>query len=188
MNSAGGASGSLNIEFDTQQIDAMALDVNATLPQVEAALASALRRMALYLKAASVKGLSHELDVQQKVIRRRLSTFRLSRSRSAPEIKLWYGLNPLSMEQLGTPKQTAQGVRVGKHFIAHAFLARDKTGRQRVFLRKGKARLPIEKQVLDIADDAERWIEDKLFEGVDFETKFFQLFEHELRWRTKTAL
>lgn len=176
----------LNLDFDTSSFDALALELNATLPQLEAALASALRRMALYLKSVSVKGLSRELDVQQKVIRRRLSTFRLSRSRSDPEMKVWYGLNPIPLEQIGTPQQTAKGVRVRRHFVAHAFIAKDKQGRKRVFLRKGKARLPVIMQRLEIADKADKWIGDKLFGSADFEAKFLQLFEHELRWRTRT--
>lgn len=176
----------VNLQFDADELDTVALELGATEEAFDKAVAAACRKMAEWLKAQSVKGLAHELGIRQKVIRQRLRTFRMQRAGPGGEYKLFYGLDPIGYIRLGTPRKTAKGVRVGKFFIKEGFVAKDKGAHVRVFKRRGRARLPIEVQKLDIEPKAAPWIEDKLLGTADFEAQFFKFLEHELTWRTAT--
>lgn len=188
MIKGGGAGGFVNLQFDADGLESIAASFKATPAQVDKALGAALRKMANWLRAQSIKGLSKELRVRQGILRGRLRTFRLDRRGDEQGMKLWYGLDPVSYARLGAPRQTAAGVKVAGHFIAGAFVARQKNGALAVFKRKGRARLPLVKQYLDIVAPAEAYIEDRLLGTAAFEAQFFKLFEHELQWRTRTRL
>ena len=182
----------IKITFDT---DLAALDTNATLEQFEKALARALRKFAAYLKTQSVRGLSKDLDVQQKVLRSRLKSFKV-REVDGGGFKLFFGLANILYANLGTPKQETRGVRVGKRLVEGAFVGRDKNGKIHVWKRfgprvpyeggspryKGMMRQRLADQSLEIYPQASGWIERNLFENANFEDRFFKLFEHELRY------
>jgi hypothetical protein len=188
MSRGGGAGGLVNLEFDTEGLERIASSFRATPAQLDKALDAALRKMANWLRAQSIKGLSKELRVQQKILRGRLKTFRLARRGAEQGMKVWYGLDPISYARLGTPRQTGAGVRVAGHFVEGAFVARQKNGALAVFKRKGRGRMPLVKQYLEIVAPAEAYIEDRVLGTAAFEAQFFKLFEHELQWRTKTQL
>lgn len=169
------------IELDVEAIgiDQTINDLGATEAQVKAALKSTLTKMASWLRTRSVRGLSKALEVQQKVLRRRLKTFRAVLSTDGGSITVWYGLNPISLISLGA-RQTRRGVTAGRHKRPGAFIAKGQ-----VFKRKGKSRLPLVKQELDIKDKSETYIEDNVLGDIEFERQFFTVFERELRWRTR---
>ena len=136
-----------------------------------------------------MRGLSQHLAVQQKVIRRRLKSFRLQRKAGGSEITVWYGLDPIALIYLKAKqnKRPGGGVRAyGGRFVKSAFIAAGKNGKEQVFKRRGKARLPVDKQRADIEDKAGTYIEDQLVGTAEFEARFFKTFEHELQWRTRT--
>jgi hypothetical protein len=176
----------LELEIDQDGLEQTAAAMAATGPDVEKALGRTLRKMALWLRARSVRGLSAELKIQQKIVRRRLKTFKLTRKGENQAITVWYGLDPIAFIYLGTPKKTATGVRVGNFEIPGGFVARGANGNLQVFKRIGSARLPLAKQSLDVQDDAQTYIEDRLLGAGDFEAQFFTIFDRELRWQTKT--
>jgi hypothetical protein len=182
----GGTGGLVNLDIDASGVEQIIIDLAATLPQAEKALGGALRKMAMWLRAQSVKGLSKELKVQQRILRRRLKLFRVSQRAGSKQITVFYGLDPIAYIYLGTPRKTASGVSVGGFNIPHAFIARGPNGSLQVFKRDGKSRLPIRKQSLDVEKPAESYIEHKLLSSVLFNEQFFKFFEHELQWRTKT--
>ena len=175
----------MELRIDAPALGVIVADLAATEPQVEAALRSTLTKMAAWLRALSIRGLSKELQVGVKVMRRRLKTFRLRKSADGGSIQVWYGLDPIALIHLRA-RETRTGVTAGKHRRAGAFIAKGKNNNEQVFKRNSKARLPIEKQTLAIQDKAQTWLEDVAIGGAEFERKFLSTFEHELKWRTRT--
>lgn len=171
----------IDLDIDAEQLRIAVADVSATQQQAEKALLSTLAKMATWLQAKSIKALSAELGIQQKVIRRRLKKFGLRKRNGGAEITVFYGLNPIALIYL-SPKKRAGGIGAsGGRYVKGGFIAKGQ-----VFKRRGAARLPIEKQVAEIKDQADVYIEDHLLGTAEFEAKFFQLFEHEIKWRTQT--
>lgn len=175
----------VNLDIEAQGIEQAITDLNATEGQVLQALRSTLTKMASWMRTRSVRGLSSHLQVQQKIIRRRLRTFRLKRSTDGASVTVWYGLDPISLIYLGA-RQTKQGVTAGKHTRPGAFIANGRNNNRQVFKRRGKDRLPLDKQRLDVNDKASTYLEDNVIGDVEFESQFYKFFEHELKWRTRT--
>lgn len=174
----------VRLDVSALGIDRLVSEFAATEQQIEKALNSTLVKMASWLRTRSVRGLSKELAIQQKVVRRRLKSFRLKKSPDGSSIAVWYGLDPVAMIYLGA-RQTKRGVTAGKHKRDSAFIAKGQNGNRQVFKRQGSARLPIEKQVLDINDKAETYLEDRLIGAAEFEAQFFRVLEREMKWRTR---
>lgn len=176
----------LNLQIDADQLNRISIDLAATEQQAEKALNSTLPKMAAWLRGRSMKGLPAAVNVQAKIIRRRLKTFRLSRRAGGSEITVWWGLDPVALIYLKA-KKTAGGVSAyGGRFVPSGFIARGQNDNVQVFKRRGKSRLPIDKQTAPIADKANTYIEDNLLGTAEFEARFFQIFERELQWRMQT--
>ena len=171
-------------------IEAPALDevmrrVGATPAVASKALASTLRKLARWLRSRSVRGLSQELALQQKVLRRRMASTRLRRHANGASISLWYGLNPIDVIHLNA-RQSRRGVRAyGGRQIDSGFIATGRRGREQVFRRKGWARLPIECQRVAIEREALTYIRGDLVDADEFRGRFLRTFEHELTWRMR---
>lgn len=161
------------------------VDVEAKVGQaskkLDLAAARALRRTAQWLRTHSSKEVARELRLTQSPIRHRYNIYSQS---TANEVKLWVGLQPIGVHYLGTPKQTATGVKVGHRDYDDAFISPMKSSQRLVFRRKGRERLPIEKVTEDWEGPAlgalERW-ERRAME------RFMELFEHEARHALQTA-
>lgn len=175
----------IDLQIDSESLHQVALDLAATDAQAQQALNSTLGKMAGWLRSKSVKGLSQHLAVQQKVIRRRLKSFRIQRRANGSEVTVWYGLDPIALIYLQA-KQGKDGVKAyGGRFVKSGFIAQGRNDNRQVFKRRGKARLPIDKQRAAIEDKATTYIEDQLLGAADFEARFFKTFEHELQWRMR---
>lgn len=176
----------IDIEVSTEGLQQIQLDLASTEAQATKALNSTLIKMAAWLRAKSVKGLADHLSIGQKVMRRRLKSFRLTRLPQGGQITVWYGLDPIALIYLNA-RQNRRGVAaMGGRFVQSGFIAPTKGGGRQVFRRRGRARLPIDKQRADVADKANTYIEDELIGTDEFEARFFTIFERELKWRTQT--
>lgn len=175
----------IDFEVDSSRITQMALDIAATEKQATKALRSTLNKMAAWLRVRSVKGMSKTLEIQQKIIRRRLKAIKFKQTNDGGVAKVWYGLNPVGLIWLGA-KQTGAGVQAsGGRFVPGAFIAKGKGGKQQVFKRRGSARLPLDKQQAAIKNPTEKYLESGLLNGAEFEAQFWKVFEHELQWQTR---
>jgi hypothetical protein len=175
----------LDFAIDSSQLNRLALDLAATEDQAVKALRRTLNRMAAWLRVRSIKGLSSQLQIQQKVLRRRLKAVKFKQLAEGGVSKVWYGLNPVDLIWLGA-KQTGAGVQAqGGRFVVGAFKRRGKNGKEQVFKRVGRARLPIEKQSAAIEKPAEQYLEKGLIGSAAFEAQFWKTFEHELKWQTR---
>lgn len=173
----------VNLDLDMRGLDALIIELNGTQKQVDRALSSASTKMAAWIRTRSARGLSAHLKLQQKIIRRRLKSFRAVKTADGYQIKVWYGLDPVALIHMGARK-TKTGVTASGHKRDGAFIASGKGGRQ-VFKRRGSGRLPIEKQTLNIGDTGHEYLE-KMADSAQFTEQFFKFFEHELKWRTQT--
>lgn len=176
----------IELDIDAKGIESIVRDLAATEQQATKALNTTLNKMAAWVRSKSAKGLSSSLAIQQKIIRRRLKSLRLTRRGNSSQIVVWYGLDPIALIYLQA-KQTKAGVKAfGGRTVKSAFIAEGQNGNQQVFKRRGRKRLPIDKQVENISDRAQEYIEDHVFDSAEFEARFFKIFEHELQWQTRT--
>jgi hypothetical protein len=170
----------IDLQIDGHQLDQLVLDVAATEDQARKALRSTLNKMAAWLRVRSVKGLSKQLQMQQKVIRRRLRAVKFKDTPDGGVAKVWYGLNPVGLIYLNA-KENSRGVTAqGGRFVQGGFI-----GAKQVFKRVGKGRLPIQKQEAPVQKPAESYLADAGIMSAEFEAQFWKTFEHELKWRTQ---
>ncbi len=175
----------LNLQIDAAGVNQLALNLAATEQQAKKALRSTLNKMAAWVRTRSMKGMSKALQIQQKIIRRRLKAVKFRDTPDGGAAKVWFGLNPVGMIYLGA-KQTSSGVSAqGGRQVKGAFIAQGKGGGRQVFKRVGKARLPIQKQTAKIQQPSEQYIEKGVLTSAEFEAQFWKTFEHELKWQTR---
>jgi hypothetical protein len=144
--------------------------------KLDLAAARALRKTAQWLRTHSTREIARELRITQSPVRHR---YIINSRSTANEVKLWVGLNPISVHYLGTPEQTPTGVKVGHRAYDDAFISPMKTRHRLVWRRKGRERLPIERVTEDwdgpAMDVLSRW-EKRAME------RFAELFEQEARY------
>lgn len=178
------------IHFDIDADDLLRIgdELNATPKQVKLALSRALDRTATRLRVLSERGLKSELGLRRvSYLRKRLKSIRL-RAAGSDGVRLWYGLNDMPVSSFaGTPVKTDSGASFRGHEFPGAFVARSgPKGRRTVFKRTSKNRLHIEEQLLPIKDQAETFVEDRIFP--DLEDIFWPIFRRELAARVKFKL
>lgn len=176
------------VELDVRAdgIEEIIRDLAATEAVAKKAITSTLVKMGNWLRTRSAKGLSAELKIQQKVIRRRLKQFRVQARSNGASLRVWYGLDPVALIYLKA-KQNASGVTAdGGRDVKGAFISKGRGGNLQVFKRRGKARLPIDKQSALVDIQARDFLEKQLVSAAEFEAQFFRFFEHELKWRMQT--
>ena len=168
----------IELKISEQGISQIVDELGATPAQCKKALRSTLSKMARWMETRTRKGLSAELQIQQKIIRRRLKKSSIVATGSGFSIKLWYGLNDVSLIHLGA-RETKSGVTAGRRKVEGAFIAKGQ-----VFKRTGKSRLPIDKQVVKIQAKANNYLDDAISQSA-FDDQFFKTFEHELKWQMR---
>jgi hypothetical protein len=150
--------------------------------ELDKAADRALRKTAQWLRTHSAREIGRELSIPNTPIKHRFSVYPI---RGAREVKLWIGINPLSVHYLGDPRQTPTGVRVRRRDYEGAFISPMKSSAKLVWRRKGRERLPIERVTEEWGDQAltviERWERRAT-------TRFIEIFEQEARYAlTKAA-
>lgn len=175
----------LSVDIDEIGLKAIASQFGATPKQVEAAMRSTFGRMGRWARTRAVRGLSAQLNIQQKILRRRVKSFRMQYGVSGGGgSKVWFGMRPVSLSHLH-PRKAGRGVRAdGGRYYEGAFIVQAGS-RRRVFKRDGVARLPIREVEVNVVDEMQVYIEDNLVGSPEFELQFFKTLEHELKWRTQ---
>ena len=113
------------------------------------AMERAVRKTQKFLSRKLAAAIAKETLIPQKSFK-----FRVFTNLNTDDMigHIWIGLNPLSASRAGKPKQMAFGARAGKHRFDGAFVAAINGGKQHIWKRSGKFRLPIEKQTIDIEE------------------------------------
>ncbi|MDA0938795.1 MAG: phage tail protein, partial [Proteobacteria bacterium] len=115
-------------------IDQIIKQMHGTEAQVKLASMRALNKTALWLKSQSVKEISTQKKLQQKIIRERLKLVKASKSSlKALVVASLYGIKA---SLLGSMRQTAIGAKAGKSQFTGAFVATMPTGHWGIFKRK----------------------------------------------------
>lgn len=178
----------IDFEVDSASLNQLALNVAATEDEARKALRSTMNKMAAWMRTRSVQGLSKSLQIQQKVIRRRLKAVKFKQTADGGVAKVWYGENPIGLIYLGA-KQTGTGVLAdGGRFVPGAFIARGRGAKNKsmqVFKRVGKKRLPLEREEAAIQKPVDKYLESGIIGSTAFAVQFWKTFEHELKWRTQ---
>lgn len=154
---------------------------------IERAVGSTNQRMSQWVVTRSLRGLSALLKIRQSVIRRRLMRFRLHGDIAGA--KVWYGLDGVPFTDL-KPRKDAKGVITGDggYYEEGAFTTTSRrSGRLRVLKRKAKNRYPVDDVNVDIDERALRFIERQVLQTNEFESKYIERLEQELKWRTRTT-
>lgn len=168
----------LTIKLDKKQLDRAIKRAPEEIRK--RAIVSGINRTMAMTKTQLVRNVAGEGKLPQKLVRPGMRTIKANfRSLTA---KIIPSGRRISMFDLGA-KQTAQGVRAGKHFRQSAFIPKIK-GRP-VFKRDGRSRLPITKQtVAGVRAVASRSTVTKTIEAFA-NAKLVERINHEIRYRLK---
>lgn len=181
--------GANTFDFDDKQLRNLINEVGLTDRQARAALSRALRRTATTLRVMSERGLKSKLDVKKLAyLRRRLKFSRFSRG-TFEGARLWFGANDVPVSALrGSVTKTASGAafsgKAGSHEFKEGFVQKSHRGwGKTIFVRKGKARLPIEEAALPVQDEMNVFIEDEVFDQINL--IFWKYFERDVFARAR---
>jgi hypothetical protein len=128
----------LRLEIDLgEDLAELEAQLMASVPQVNRAIDRALKKTARWLETHSKRELGTALQVPQRVFKTRF--FRhFSTKNGKRSVNVWFGLDSMRSIDLGNPRQTAQGVKVGKHLFSGAFIANMKSGHTGIFRRSNE--------------------------------------------------
>jgi hypothetical protein len=152
--------------------------IAATESHLITAAYRALNKTALWLKTQSVREISSQKRIQQKLIRERLRIVKANRnSLKSLVIASLYGIKA---SKLGRMHQTSKGAKAGNYEFSGAFIAKMPMGHIGIYKRKTKRRLPIKELTVPLEPVASNII--KAFVDTDAAKKFNEYFRHELKF------
>lgn len=173
----------LYVDVESENIDALLLELNLAPQKVNAAFNRGLKRTAASLRRQAGKTLKTELELRNsKALKRRLKMLKLTNRGNHKEAGIWFGANDLPVSAFkGRPNKTATGATFKGHEFKQAFIGKRKDGVRTLFYRKGKGRYPIKECKLPIADKIQVFVEDEIF--TEIEPIFKKHFERDLKAR-----
>jgi hypothetical protein len=146
----------VTLKLDEQDFADMVRTLGLTEQRLYAAGYRAVRKTVMWVKTHLARTLSKELQIVQKLVRQRLRVY--MQDRRAMQGKVWMGMYKIRASRLGRARQTRAGVSVGRHRFPGSFEATMPSGHTDVFKRRGKSRLKIDIQQLDISEQARQAI------------------------------
>lgn len=166
--------------IDNGVISDFILRQNVAEKHTEMAAFRALNKTARWLRTKTIRSVSQQTGLQQKLIRERLQMLKASRKQLKAHLVSKDAYIPA--HKLGRLKQTATGARAGKFDYEGAFVATmPSTGHESVFKRKRKSRLPLREMGFYFGGiTARTWEEDVLDNQIS--ERFEHFFKHELQF------
>ncbi len=164
----------IEIRAASPDFQIIAREFGATERQIHSALKRAVSRTTIWASKEAPRRVAKAVKVAAKIIKGRVR-FRVLMDRDGYG-RVWVGLKPISLSRLN-PRKTSAGISAGPARVPGGFLAKGQ-----VFKRKGAARLPIDAQKLEIADEGGAAV-DSL--GDELGDRCMKEFERELRWQTR---
>jgi hypothetical protein len=149
---------------------------------VRPAAARAINRGLQSIRRPIARAVANELRIRpQKLIGRRIKIDRARPSSLVGYIRVLQ--RPVPVILLSGARQTRSGVTAGGTQYPHAFIARGQnSGKRHVFRRRGRARLPIDAQRIQIADQVDREVAKHMPKAQE---KMQTVLEHELKFRLR---
>lgn len=172
----------IGVEINAEQLRRRALQMGATDDIVRKAMRSAAAKMQRYTRTRSGRELSDALKIKRSVVRKRIRLRARKYDGHHVEAPIWYGVNAVRLIDLNA-KKARGGVRaMAGRFVQGAFIARGRDGGYHVFRRKTRARTPLERVSVDVADGATEYLQG-MVNAAEYGQKFIDLFVHEIEWR-----
>jgi len=148
------------------------------------ALQRTIKRMGTKFKKRAMKEVRKTYNVKAKTLKAHIKEHMSKASNNGIEWRFSVTGRPVNLIHFGA-RQTSKGVSVkvkkgnGRRVIKSAFIAHDSGGHKRVFMRKGKERMPIEsKSTLSYPQMFNKEIIDKAMKEV--EENYEKEFKHNL--------
>lgn len=191
----------IRIDLTDDDLDQVADYFDATKRQVRLARTRALKKTAAWLRRQVLSAAAKHQRIPLRSIKDRAYVSNIGPSDDA--ITLAIGTMPVDVFNVGNPAQTANGVRVGRHFYPGAFVKSIYTGQEKVWIRKGSkhyspvrypvakrnqaatlpghlmGRFPVVRAAVPIHAEVERVAE---VEESEIAPTFLRHFQHELNY------
>lgn len=181
----------INFKVDQTELDIITHELDATEKAVNLAMKRTIRRMSAWIRVRAGRAIRQETKLKADVLRSRLKLMKFKTRKDAAKGGVWIGYNPIDISRMPYSQQDEVGVVAGQgagavKYFDHAFMGpkpgvKARSLRGGAFIRKGKARGPIERVGYDIAKEVEKALGDDIFKG--FEEQFYKVFEADLKWR-----
>ena len=167
----------LTFDIDLNELDVIRSQLNATREELHKAYGRALKRTSVTMQKLSRQLIRDEMRAKSiKAINERVQTFRIKRSKMEDELKLWFGLNDLTvsllkgrLKRLGSKKHPRgarfipSGSALSPQQYDKGFIAKIRKTRS-IYTRVGKGQYALEEGRVAVSDDLEVSIEDDIFE------------------------
>jgi len=187
----------LLFDIDLIELQAAQDKLEATDWQLNAAYNRAIKRTAVTMKSQGSKLLGDGMDAKSlKEVRKRMQThqspFKITQDeRNFNELKLWFGLNDMSIgrlkgrvSRLGRKRSPVGAAftskKLGKTEYQDGFVGRVR-GKRSIFARKGAARFPVREKKVAVSDAVHIELEDDIF--VNLPDVFMRHFTTDLKSR-----
>ncbi|MEL4255233.1 phage tail protein [Shewanella xiamenensis] len=188
---------SLLFDIDPSELESVQLMLGGTEKEMLAAYNRAIARTSVTMKSQGSKLMRDGMDAKGlKEVRKRMqaykSAFKLGQtSEKLDELKLWFGLNDMSigrlkgrLSRLGSKRSPAGAAftsrTLGQQKYEDGFLGRVR-GKRSIFARKGAARFPIREKKVAVSDQLHTKLEDDIFS--ELPEVFMQHFTTDMKGR-----
>lgn len=168
----------IGVEINAEEFRLLSERLGATEEIANKALVSSINRVQRWVVTQSARAAAKAAAAPVASVRARARIRFADKGDISGSI--WIGLNPVGAHRL-RPRQTKAGVSAGKHRLPGAFIATGKSGKPIVFKREGRARLPIEKQEIEIEAAARPAIENQVWPLA--QKRLLDEFTRQLRFR-----
>ncbi|MDA3922756.1 MAG: hypothetical protein PF501_19070 [Salinisphaera sp.] len=171
------------VEIEGIELAQVASELRASEVDVEKAVGRAMSRTARTLRARAARGLKTELELRnQKLIRRRLKSARLKRSKDGA-FRLWFGANDIPVSAFkGRPRQTNTGASFRGVKFPGGFVRRGASGKRTILMRVGHSRRKLTEAKMPVQDQMNVFVQDEIWDqALDI---FWLNFKRDLRART----
>lgn len=172
----------IGVEINAEQLRRKALQLGATDDIVKKAMRSTAAKMQSYTRTRSSRELADVLKIKRSIVRKRIRLRARKYDGKQVSAPVWYGINAVRLIDLNA-KRAPGGVRaMAGRYVPGAFIAPGRNGRYQVFKRTTRARTPLMKIAVDIAEGATDYLQG-MIDGAEYGQKFIDIFAHEIEWR-----
>lgn len=167
------------MNINLAKVEAIARDFAASQKDIEAAARRSVNKTSRWVGGLLVRMVARETGIQQKTLRPRMRIYTQGNHMTA---RVFFGASAIPLAGLN-PRQTPSGVTAGKIDRGHAFIARNRNDETQVYRRVTKKRQPLAIQFAHIDKEVDFAVINEVLPLL--ESRFYRIFEQELRWETR---
>jgi hypothetical protein len=164
------SSSPLRVKFDASDFESLGAEFSVFKGEIQEAVRRAVKTTTQRIQEEAISEFVKVSGLRVSGVRKRM----FLRYKYADGYgRIWWGLSPVSLALL-SPRRSASGVRAGPVSVAGGFMPGGDYKRS-VFKRRGRERLPIDKQFYEVRDMGEGVIREKIEPVIE------SIFKEELR-------